>query len=141
MRKRWTSQRRERNRALAAGVLLLLACACGLYFASHSIRTSDDIRDRVTAAVGNGSGTAQSSSTIAGTRKGDDDLTTGSILFVPSTGNVCRQRLIDNRSWLIRDGGYVKCDEAVSWHTGGGPRKTYTRTSRVEAIREGFFRK
>lgn len=139
MRKKRISQRRERNRALAAGLLLLFVCACGLYFASHSLRTTDDRSERLASALGTGSGSPQSSG-ASGNSTGDDDLTTGSILFVPNEGNVCRQRLIDNRTWTIRDGGYVICNEAVSWHT-GNTRKTYTPTSRVEAIRDGFFPK
>jgi hypothetical protein len=140
MRKRRTSQRRERNRALAAGLVLLFVCASGLYFASHSLRTSDDRSERLASSLTAGSGSPHSLG-ASGNGTGDDDLTTGSILFVPNEGNICRQRLIDNRTWTIRDGGYVTCNEAVSWHTGTTSRKVYTPTSRVEAIRQGFFSK
>jgi hypothetical protein len=68
-----------------------------------------------------------------------DDLRTGSILIAPREGNVCEQRLIDNKTWRIRSNGTVTCDAAVSWqpHRDG----TYTSQSRLEAIRDGFFTK
>src|SRR5687767_2727063 len=50
----------------------------------------------------------------------DDELRTGSILIVPPQGNVCRQKLIDNATWQIRDNGFVLCDDAVSWHSDRG---------------------
>ena len=68
---------------------------------------------------------------------GDDELRTGSILFVPDRGNVCRQKLIDNTTWRIWDNGFVYCNEAVSWNAVHGRR--YTPTSRIEAISDGFF--
>ena len=82
----------------------------------------------------------QASGSGAGDQNGDDYLATGSILFVPHQGNICRKRLIDNKTWLMHDKGYVICDEAVSWNanTVGQP---YTATSRVDAIRGGFFKK
>ena len=68
----------------------------------------------------------------------DDELRTGSILIVPPQGNVCRQKLIDNATWQIRDNGFVLCDDAVSWHS---ERGTGQAGVRIEAIRDGFFPK
>ena len=51
----------------------------------------------------------------------DDELRTGSILIVPPQGNVCRQKLIDNATWRIRDNGFVLCNDAVSWHADAAP--------------------
>ena len=44
----------------------------------------------------------------------DDDLATGSIIFVPILGNTCRKRLIDNATWQIRDYGPVDCRAALA---------------------------
>jgi hypothetical protein len=66
----------------------------------------------------------------------DETLRTGSILFTPSDGNICEQRLIDNHTWRIHPNGFVLCDEAVSWHA--GQRERLTTQSRIEAIRDGF---
>ena len=38
---------------------------------------------------------------------------TGSIIF-PIRGNLCRQIILDNRTWNMSEKGYVKCDEAIS---------------------------
>jgi hypothetical protein len=67
---------------------------------------------------------------------GDDDLTTGSIVFVPIHGNRCRNRLIDNTTWRIRDNGYVDCKEALAQYT-TGPRLNLS-AARASAIRRGF---
>jgi hypothetical protein len=40
----------------------------------------------------------------------------------------------------LRDKGYVICDEAVSWNANITPQR-YTPTTRVDAIRGGFFKK
>ena len=66
-----------------------------------------------------------------------EELRHGPILFVPTAGNVCRQRVIDNETWRIRDGGHVVCDEAVSWNA-TVPLNTYSVTSRVQALRSVF---
>lgn len=65
------------------------------------------------------------------------EMRTGPILFVPTKGNVCQQRLIDNETWRIRDGGSVVCDEAVSWNA-TVPLSTYSVTRRVDALRTVF---
>ena len=66
----------------------------------------------------------------------DDNLTTGSILFVPVLGNRCRHRLIDNATWRIRDGGVVDCNTALSHQAGGGGLRW--SAARVDVVREGF---
>jgi len=43
-----------------------------------------------------------------------DMLYTGSIIIVPTRGDYCWQRIIDNRTGKMWDKGYVNCDEAVS---------------------------
>lgn len=76
---------------------------------------------------------------IARAEPGDDDLKTGSILLVPTYGNVCEHRLIDNATWRIRGNGTVACDNAVSWNSGQPER--FTSETRIDAIRHGFFPK
>ena len=74
-----------------------------------------------------------------GNRQPDGDhLRTGSILITPGQGNICEHRLIDNETWRIRSNGTIQCDEAVAWHADRGD---VTWTSRIEAIRDGFFPK
>jgi hypothetical protein len=64
-------------------------------------------------------------------------LRSGTILFVPVEGNVCRRRLIDNETWQIKDGGDVICNEAVSWNAHARTQKYFVAV-RVDAIRSGF---
>lgn len=130
---------RDRNRALWAGAALMLIFAGSLYMAAHVIKPSDSQRSANRAGQ-SAMASKQASGSGAGDQNGDDYLSTGSILFVPHHGNICRKRLIDNRTWLMRDKGYVICDEAVSWNANTqGP--SYSPTSRFDAIRGGFFKK
>ena len=65
-----------------------------------------------------------------------DDLTTGSIVFVPIYGNTCRSRLIDNATWRIRDNGLVDCRAALTHNAYDGPLGW--SASRLDVIRHGF---
>ena len=67
------------------------------------------------------------------------ELRHGAILYVPVEGNVCRIRLIDNASWLTREGGTLICDDAVSWNSGVEGQKYFVAV-RMESIRAGFRR-
>jgi hypothetical protein len=44
----------------------------------------------------------------------DAEYYTGSIVIVPTSGDHCWQRMIDNRTGKMWDKGYVNCDDAVS---------------------------
>jgi hypothetical protein len=68
----------------------------------------------------------------------DHALRTGSLLIVPPSGNHCKQRLIDNVTWIIRDNGFVDCDELVTRSIAQPARET---SSRLDAIRDGFRKK
>jgi hypothetical protein len=57
---------------------------------------------------------------------------TGSIIIVPTEGNICRQRLIDNATGRIRDKGDVDCDSALSL------KYVPVAASRMASIRAGF---
>ena len=68
---------------------------------------------------------------------GDDDLATGSIIFVPILGNTCRKKLIDNATWQIRDNGLLDCRTALA--RGAHGNQLGWSTSRVDVIRNGFY--
>jgi hypothetical protein len=63
-------------------------------------------------------------------------LRTGSVLFMAPDGYRCRQSLIDNATWLIRENGFVDCDSAISQITSSQRQKW--SADRVEAIRSGL---
>lgn len=70
----------------------------------------------------------------------DHALRTGSIVFVPPSGNRCRHRLIDNYTWFIRDNGFVNCNELAS--RGSDPvNREYNSSPRLDAIRDAFSRR
>jgi hypothetical protein len=67
----------------------------------------------------------------------DDNLTTGSIVYMPALGDTCRKRIIDNRTGQVRDLGPVPCSEALNptvRGSAGGP------PTRIDIIRESFRR-
>ena len=93
-----------------------------------------------------GLGTVIRNSPSGGTRiaetasaKGNDDLATGSIVFVPLFGNNCRTRLIDNATWRIRDNGVVDCNAALSLST--HDRRIGWSAARLDVVRQGFSRR
>ncbi len=63
-------------------------------------------------------------------------LRSGAILIVAPNGLPCHRKSIDNDTWLIRDGGPVDCDTAVSEIMSSQRQKWSTK--RVEAIRAGL---
>jgi hypothetical protein len=67
----------------------------------------------------------------------DDELATGSIIFVPIMGNVCRKRLIDNATWRIRDIGFVECRKALNPNAA----ESGLSLARVEVIRNSFSKR
>jgi hypothetical protein len=113
------SKERRREFVACIGLLALFGClfAAGL--------------------VWNTSRTASATSQAQAAAQLEATLRSGPILFVPLTGNVCRQRVIDNETWRIRDAGEVICDEAVSWNA-TVPLNTYSVTSRLQALQSVF---
>jgi len=69
---------------------------------------------------------------------GDDDLYTGSILFVPVDGDNCWQRFLDNQTGQLWDNGFVSC-EAMAPHSLISQPGRYSTAGRVDAIRKGFL--
>jgi hypothetical protein len=64
-------------------------------------------------------------------------FSTGSMLVVTPTGDLCRQSTIDNSTWRIRSNGWVDCDEALAKIANSGA-DTRSPGSRLELIRQGF---
>jgi hypothetical protein len=69
---------------------------------------------------------------------GEADLSTGSLLVISPTGDRCQERTIDNNTWLIRNKGWVDCDQALAEAKSGADSQT--PGSRLDLIREGFRR-
>jgi hypothetical protein len=67
---------------------------------------------------------------------GDDEIYTGSILYIPYEGTNCRQLLFDNRNGRFIDNGYVDCMHAA-YQSGIGSPKQWS-AARVKVISTGF---
>lgn len=65
----------------------------------------------------------------------DDEIYTGSILFVPSRGDDCWQRELDNLNDRLVDVGKVSCDTAFAQQQAG---RRGEPSPRLDAIRKGF---
>jgi hypothetical protein len=65
------------------------------------------------------------------------ELRTASVLLVPATGDVCRQRVIDNATWRIKDQGPVDCEQALA-KLDNAQTNGRGSGSRVDIIREAF---
>jgi hypothetical protein len=65
-------------------------------------------------------------------KQDDDEIYTGSILFAPRDGKLCRQLLFDNRTGQFADAGNINCDQVYS---SGAKRWSWAR---VQAISQGF---
>ncbi len=60
---------------------------------------------------------------------------TGSMLYVPDSGNVCYQWQFDNRNGQLSDKGDVNCDAAAGQELNGA--KNWS-TARIRVISDGF---
>lgn len=113
---------RDFYRAILAGLLLIFVFAASFYDHPWLFGSSNDTSYTVNDPS-------------------DHALRTGSILFVPPSGNRCRHRLIDNYTWFIRDNGFVNCDELASRGSSEPISREYNSNSRLDAIRDAFSRK
>jgi len=64
----------------------------------------------------------------------DDEIYTGSILFMPPEGRICRQILFDNRTGRFSDNGNVDCERASYQRAG----TKHWSPARLWAISRGF---
>jgi hypothetical protein len=72
--------------------------------------------------------------TAAKTPPGDDNLSSGSMIFVPDVGDECRQSEIDNATWRVRSIGTVPCHEALAPKFRGHSASP----TRIDVIRDSF---
>lgn len=64
----------------------------------------------------------------------DDEIYTGSILFVPYDGRICRQVLFDNRTGRLNDNGFVDCESSYYQEQAEYPKQW----PRARVISESF---
>ena len=66
----------------------------------------------------------------------EEEIYTGSILYVPSEGTICRQLLFDNRTGQLRDNGLVDCEQA--YYRGTGESARLWPNARAAVISQSF---
>ncbi len=78
----------------------------------------------------------QHEAAVAAATQGDDEIFTGSILYMPDEGRLCRQILFDNHTGILTDNGNVDCERAA-YHSAGGTAKQWS-AARMHVISTGF---
>jgi hypothetical protein len=80
--------------------------------------------------------TAKGEKAAAAAGSSDDEIYTGSILYMPDDGNICRQLLFDNHNGQFTDNGYVDCMSAA-YHGAIDTPKQWS-AARLRVISTGF---
>jgi hypothetical protein len=108
--------RSERARRIAAVAAVMAMLAAGLFAARETTIKLSSAKPIATPS--------------------DDEIYTGSILFVPDDGRVCRRFLFDNRSGRLSYSGLVDCESAYYRSPGAPPAQM--SIARTQAISETF---
>ena len=110
------NHRSERTRRIAAVVAVLALLTAGLFAAREAKIELSSPKPAATPS--------------------DDEICTGSILFVPDDGKVCRRFLFDNRTGRLSYGGLVDCESA--YYRSPSTPPTQMSIARTQAISETF---
>lgn len=107
-----------------SGQTLIAIVAVGAVLALGAVATTDYVTAVKRDAAG---GTYRASK--------DDDIYTGSIVYMTDTSNLCHQWLFDNQSGRFADNGSVDCD-SVAYQGFDGPKRW--SAARIKVISNGF---
>jgi len=110
---------------IATGATLGLAALATDGYIASSKHESAAVASGKTAGAVTGQAPGQS----------DEEIYTGSILYMPNDGKVCRQLLFDNQTGQLTDNGYVGCEQAA-YNGIDGPK--HWTTARIRVIASGF---
>jgi len=80
--------------------------------------------------------TRQRAASAAAAAQSDDEIYTGSILYMPDEGRTCHQILFDNHTGMLSDNGYVDCEHAAYRSASATPMQW--SAARVRVISTGF---
>jgi hypothetical protein len=81
--------------------------------------------------------TAKRYAKAAAMAQSDEEIYTGSILYMPDEGKVCRQLLFDNHNGRFSDNGYVDCERASYQGSLDAPKQW--SAARLRVISTGFL--
>jgi hypothetical protein len=110
---------------IAIGALL----AAGLFATGKYVVMQQPAPATVKLASPVGAVTEAKATTAAAS--GDEEIYTGSILYMPFEGRTCRQLLFNNLSGRFTDNGYVDCVQAAYQGGDGLPKMWPTARARV----------
>jgi hypothetical protein len=81
---------------------------------------------------------AAKTAAIAATAPSNEEIYTGSIVYMPDDGKVCRQLLFDNHNGRFTDNGLVDCERAAYQGSLDVPRQW--SAARLHVISSGFLK-
>jgi hypothetical protein len=90
----------------------------------------------MTMAAAKAKTAARDGTSVATTASSDDEIYTGSILYMPDEGQICHQLFFDNLTGRLSDNGYVDCQRAIYGNLSGTPMQM--SAARVRVISTGF---
>jgi hypothetical protein len=90
----------------------------------------------MTMAAAKAKAAARDGALVATTASSDDEIYTGTILYMPDEGQVCHQLFFDNLTGRLSDNGYVDCQRAIYGNLSGTPMQM--SAPRVRVISAGF---
>jgi hypothetical protein len=132
------SERRSRSGDGAGQTVAVIAIgavlAVGLFATGKYVVMRQRAQEPVRIAAAASAATAASAT--AATAPSDDEIYTGSILYMPYEGRICHQLLFNNRSGRLTDNGYVDCVRAAYQGIDGQPR--FWSAARARVISTAF---
>ena len=130
-------QRRPKIRARAGNGAsqVLIVVAAGATLALAALATEGYVTAGKHEIAAGRAGRAGLAVTAAASARNDDDIYTGSILYMPNDGKFCRQLLFDNQNGQFTDNGYVGCEQAA-YNGLDGPK--HWSAARIRVIASGF---
>ena len=117
---------------------VFIVVAAGVSLALAALATQGYVTAAKHEASADAAGSARRASiavTAAASGQNDDDVYTGSILYMPNDGRFCRQLLFDNQNGQFTDNGYVRCEQAA-YNGLDGPK--HWSAARIRVIATGF---
>jgi len=117
---------RQKNRARSSFHEILTVSALGAMLALGVVAADQYVVAKRHAAAAR----------VAAAAVSDEEIYTGSILYMPDSSNICHQWMFDNHNGQFSDNGYVNCERAFYQGSPDSPKQW--SAARVRLISSGF---
>jgi hypothetical protein len=117
---------RQKNRARSSFREILTVSALGATLALGVVAAEQYVVAKRHAAAAR----------VAAAAVSDEEIYTGSILYMPDSSNICHQWMFDNHNGQFSDNGYVNCERAFYQGSPDSPKQW--SAARVRVISSGF---